>query len=159
RGDGFDPTSDVPVTATFANATAGVRWLPLRNLGFFGRYVFQLEAREGNRAPDDAPNFVRHFFLAGGRLVWGGGPEVLGKLPATEEYVVMEHAEGLGPTPEGAPVHADEPLREEPDRRGPDRLPGDETEGERRREEQERERWNPQDAVHPEDQDAPFPGE
>jgi hypothetical protein len=124
-GQGFDPTGQLPVNATFANAVLGARYALNDWLALFARYEFQWESDVVLQATG-APDFVRHFVLTGVQLAWGTDAFARMTLLPLEEQEALEHGAGIyDGEPTGARVHVPEPTLDDNDLRRRTRLPGD----------------------------------
>jgi hypothetical protein len=151
-GQGFDPTSQVPITATFMNAVVGVRYAVNRWCHLFSRYEFQWETDSQLHATA-APDFVRHFFLTGIQVAWGTDEHAMVGMVPLEQLEAMEHAAGVSETdPSAAPVRTAAPGIDDTERRFRSHLPGDPPDDELEREAHER------DATHGDGTSTPLPG-
>lgn len=146
RGQGYDPSTQQPLDATFANVTAGLRYSITPAFRVFARYDFQWETGT-SYALTGTPDFIRHVAVAGIQYAFGSDAVAVSQVLPIDEMQALEQLDtgaeryGAAPTttmrepiddrPRRRRTRPGDPPRDETTREPSDpwaqqRLPGDE---------------------------------
>lgn len=92
HGQGYDPTTLVPIDATYASAVAGARFAITPAFRVFARYEFQWET-DSNFTATGSPDFIRHVAMLGLEVAFGTDPLAVEQMLPIDELQALEHTE------------------------------------------------------------------